>query len=56
MKLLIKNIGLLATPTGSYAKRGAEMSEISKMRDVSVVAENGEIVGIYPKGTEPSSD
>ena len=54
MKLLIQNIGTLATPTGSYAKSGKEQGDISLYHNVSVVCENEEIIGIYPEETTPS--
>lgn len=56
MKLLIQNIGTLATPTGSYAKSGKEQGDISTYHNVSVVCEDGEVIGIYPEETTPPGE
>ena len=53
-KKLIKNIGVLATPTGSYAKSGSAQGEISIYKDAAIVCENGEILGIYEGDTIPN--
>ena len=53
-KKLIKNIGVLATPTGSYAKSGRAQGEISIYKDAAIVCENGEILGIYEGDTIPN--
>lgn len=51
---LIKNIGVLATATGSYAKSGREQGEISIHKDAAIVCENGEILGVYDSSTIPN--
>jgi len=43
MDLLLKNIGLLATPTGSVARKGAEQGEISLIPDAMVGIKDGKI-------------
>ena len=43
MDLLLKNIGLLATPTGTIARSGAEQREISLICDAMVGIKNGKI-------------
>lgn len=53
-KKLIKNIGVLATPTGSYAKSGREQGDITIYKDAAIVCENGEILGIYEGETIPN--
>jgi len=44
MDLLLKNIGILATPTGAVAKSGAEQREISLTYDAMVGIKDGKIV------------
>lgn len=49
--LLVKNIGMLATPTGSSARRGAQQGEIQILKDAYVaVGEDGKILAV---GTGP---
>ena len=42
--LLIHNIGLLATPEGAEARRGAEQGRIKLLKNAWVYLENGEII------------
>ena len=42
-KMLIFNIGLLATPHGSTARRGKEQGQIELTRDAWVLIEDGKI-------------
>lgn len=55
-KLLIKNIGTLATPTGSYAKSGDEQASITILHDSAVVVSDGNIVGVYDNSAVPNAD
>ncbi|HEY2797569.1 MAG TPA: imidazolonepropionase [Thermoanaerobaculia bacterium] len=48
--LEIRNIGLLATPLGTSARRGREQGEILRIPNAAVRAENGRLVFV---GTEP---
>ena len=43
MDLLLKNIGLLATPAGTYAKKGAEQREITLIQNAMVGIDDGKI-------------
>jgi len=52
--LLLKNIGLLATPSGSAAKRGAEQGAITMMKDAWVLIEDG-LVSQVGTGTPPEA-
>lgn len=51
--LLIKNIGLLATPQGNTVRCGAEQGIIAKYADASVLIDNGTIVSIAENGELP---
>lgn len=44
--MLIKNIGQLATPTGTKAKKGKEMNNITVLHDCSIYIENGIIASV----------
>ncbi len=44
--LLLKNIGLLATPTGSAARRGAEQGEITLLKNAYVLVKDGAIAAV----------
>ncbi len=46
MKTLIKNIGVLVTPTGKTAKAGGEQGNLSVLRDAYVIFEDGRITEI----------
>lgn len=58
--LLLKNIGLLATPAGSAAKRGKEQGEITLLKGAYVLVKDGVIAAVgsgevpagMPEGTE----
>ncbi len=45
-KLIVKNIGVLATPEGKTARRGPEQGRIRMLKDAYVVIENGVITAI----------
>jgi len=58
-KLLIKNIGLLQTPVGSYPHKGKYQGENLKLEKASIMTENGIITeicsgGMLPGGAELS--
>ena len=40
-RLLVKNIGLLQTPVGSYSHKGKDQGENRKLKDACIVAEDG---------------
>ena len=44
--LLLKNIGLLATPIGSAARRGKEQGEITMLKDAYVLVKDGVIAAV----------
>ncbi|WP_312091339.1 imidazolonepropionase [Aminipila sp.] len=55
--LLIKNIGILQTPVGSYSHKGEKQGENIKMKDAALLIEDGIIKeicenGQLPKGSE----
>ena len=43
MRLLVKNIGMLATPEGRSARKGAQQGEIRILRDAWVLIRDGVI-------------
>ena len=45
-KLLVKNIGLLATPEGKSAHRGEEQGKIKFLKDAWVLIEDGVIASV----------
>ena len=45
-RLLVKNIGLLQTPVGSYAHKGKEQGKNRKLKDAVMVSEDGVITKI----------
>ena len=51
--LLIKNIGLLQTPTGSYSHRGKEQGKNLKLRDAAILIGDGMISEITCDGRLP---
>lgn len=53
MKTLLKNIGCLQTPVGSYSHKGAQQGENVKYKNASVVMENGIVKAIYEEGALP---
>ena len=55
MKTVLENIGLLATPEGSAARRGHEQGEISFLKNAWVAWENGVITAVG-SGAVPAAD
>lgn len=55
-KLLVKNIGLLQTPVGSYSHRGKEQGENLKLQDAAVLIEDGIITAITSEGQLPCNE
>ncbi len=55
-KLLVKNIGVLQTPVGSYAHKGKEQGENLKLYNAAVLAEDGLIKAITADGQLPCSE
>lgn len=51
--LLIKNIGVLQTPTGSYSHRGEEQGENLKLEAAAILSEDGVIKEITSDGALP---
>ena len=51
--LLVKNIGLLQTPTGSYSHKGKEQGENLKLENASIFIEDGIIKAITADGELP---
>ena len=45
-KLLVKNIGTLQTPVGSFSHKGAEQGENLKIHNAAVLIEDGVIKSI----------
>ncbi len=54
-KLLITNIGLLATPTGCEAKAGRAQGEILKLKDAWILTEDGVILQVWT-GEPPTEE
>ena len=54
--LLITNIGLLATPQGTQAQRGAAQSQVTLLPYSAVVIEDDTIVYVGPLETAPPAD
>ena len=52
-KLLIKNIGTLQTPTGSYSHKGEEQGENLKLKNAAILIEDGVITAITSDGKLP---
>lgn len=52
-ELLLTNIGMLATPTGSSARRGAEQGQIQILRNAWVLISQGQIAQVGT-GTPPA--
>ena len=52
-KLLIKNIGRLQTPVGSFSHRGAQQGENQTLNQAAVLIENGIIKEITSGGFLP---
>ena len=51
--LLVKNIGILQTPVGSFPHKGALQGENIKLKDAAVLAEDGIIKAITSEGKLP---
>ncbi len=54
--LLIKNIGTLQTPIGSFAHKGRQQGENRKLHQAAILAEDGIIKVITADGTLPCSE
>lgn len=55
-KLLVKNIGILQTPIGSYSHKGKEQGENLKLKDAAILMEDGIITAITKDGKLPFSE
>ena len=53
-RLLIKNIGLLQTPEGSFSHKGEQQGQNLKLKDASIYAEDGIIKEITADGKSPA--
>ena len=53
--LLIKNIGLLQTPAGSFSHRGKAQGENLKLKDAAILIKDGIIQAIPDGGKLPCS-
>jgi imidazolonepropionase len=53
-KLLIKNIGQLATPTGFEAQKGSQQGEITCINQAAIVVEDG-LISYAGKASEISA-
>ena len=56
MKLLIKNIGCLQTPTGSYSHKGSKQAQNIKLIDAAIAVEDGIIREITQGGRLPQGE
>lgn len=56
MKLLIKNIGCLQTPTGSYSHKGSKQGQNIKLIDAAIAVEDGIIREITQGGRLPQGE
>ena len=52
--LLVKNIGCLQTPVGSYSHKGTEQAENLKLQDAAILIEDGIIREITSEGNLPA--
>ena len=55
-KLLVKNIGVLQTPVGSFSHKGKAQGENLKLQDAAVLIEDGIITAITEGGQLPCSE
>lgn len=55
-KVLVRNIGMLATPKGSAAKRGAEQGQIDLLRGAWVRLEDGVIAAVGTGEADAAAD
>jgi imidazolonepropionase len=53
MRLLVKNIGCLQTPTGSYSNKGEQQGENIKLQNAAIAVEDGIIKEITQDGQLP---
>ena len=53
--LLVKNIGILQTPTGSFSHRGKEQGHNIKLENAAILIKDGIIEAITDKGVLPCS-
>jgi len=53
--LLVKNIGILQTPTGSFSHRGKEQGQNIKLENAAILIKDGIIEAITDKGALPCS-
>lgn len=56
MKLLIKNIGCLQTPTGNYSHKGSKQGQNKKLFDAAIAVEDGIIREITSSGKLPQGE
>ena len=56
MKLLVKNIGCLQTPTGSYSHKGSKQGQNIKLIDAAIAVEDGIIKEITSGGKLPAGE
>ena len=56
MKTLVKNIGCLQTPVGSYSHKGSKQGQNTKYMNAAVVIEDGIIKEILEGGKLPMGD
>ena len=54
--LLVKNIGILQTPAGSFPHKGDQQGENMKLKDAAVLAEDGIIKAITSDGKLPCAE
>lgn len=54
-RLLIRNIGLLATPRGDCARRGAEQGDVTLLKNAWVLCEGG-LIAAVGTGEPPTAD
>ena len=53
--LLVKNIGCLQTPVGSYSHKGKQQAENLKLQDAAILIEDGVIKEITSEGNLPTN-
>ena len=53
MRILVKNIGCLQTPVGSYSHKGSKQGANIKLQDACIVAQDGMIKEIADGGKMP---
>lgn len=55
-KLLVKNIGILQTPVGSYSHKGDEQGKNLKLKGAAILIEDGIIAAITKEGELPCDE